>query len=545
MSRTFLAILAAAVIGCSQAPTRVHVDVDASMVTGLDHYQLRVGDRTALSDPLPALDVWLPDADAGKAMNIDVWGLADGKQVGYGASSMVPQLHGRIDAAVTLSPVSCGLLCTEGDVACAHAAGGDESLTCEQQTNGCLAWTATACPNAMPYCSNGTCGTTCSDECAAGQTDCASAVSMRTCETSTSGCLQWSDAMACATGEACTNDRCSTGVTCSHDGDSCDDGDDCTVHDTCNGGVCAGTPKTCTASPPMCASSTSLRTYTSSCMSGSCVETHTDQTCAHGCEYGVCRAWKAVSTFSGRGCALRADGSVACWGFGAIDEETGSYTAVSSGYRTACALASTGAIVCWGWGVPALTPPSGSFVALATGGDAVVCGIAATGTVTCSGSNAWGIENVPAGSYASIDLAPLQACGIRTNGTAVCWGGAGHPLAPPSGTFRAIDVGESHACGLRTNGTIVCFGDNSYGQIDAPSGTFIAVSSGFNTSCAIRTNGAIACWGENNVGQANMPLGTYSAVSSSGSFSCGIPTDGGMLVCWGDNSEFELEVPAL
>ncbi len=71
-------------------------------------------------------------------------------------------------------------------------------------------------------------------------------------------------------------------------------------------------------------------------------------------------AYRAVSatTYGGRGCALRVDGTLRCWGDEGWDDDSGkalamrtpigSYKAVSVGDKSACATRPDGIAVCWG-----------------------------------------------------------------------------------------------------------------------------------------------------------------------------------------------------
>jgi len=85
-------------------------------------------------------------------------------------------------------------------------------------------------------------------------------------------------------------------------------------------------------------------------------------------------------------CAIRTDGTLACWPSG-IDEPTpppGTYVAVNGEWSRRCALGTDGTLTCWG---PEASPPlAGTFTAL-------------TG-----------------------DLPDWEACAIRTDGKLVCWG---------------------------------------------------------------------------------------------------------------------------
>jgi len=194
---------------------------------------------------------------AGEATTFEVWGLMGGQQVAYGMTTVTPALHASVSVTVTLSAVSCGPWCTDGDAECMQ----DGTATCAAQANGCLGWSTVApCPATAPYCANGACAAQCTDECAMGQTECDSAVTMRTCGPSpTSTCLVWSMPVACASGQTCSGQACATATACATDGAACDDGDACTQDDTCEGGTCSGTP-TCTTAPanadPTCSSGT-------------------------------------------------------------------------------------------------------------------------------------------------------------------------------------------------------------------------------------------------------------------------------------------------
>jgi hypothetical protein len=65
----------------------------------------------------------------------------------------------------------------------------------------------------MPFCSNGACAESCSDECTSGATKCEGSTGERTCgQFDTDSCLEWGPAVACANG--CSNGACTAGPTC-------------------------------------------------------------------------------------------------------------------------------------------------------------------------------------------------------------------------------------------------------------------------------------------------------------------------------------------
>lgn len=97
-------------------------------------------------------------------------------------------------------------------------------------------------------------------------------------------------------------------------------------------------------------------------------------------------------------CALREDGSVACWGsdfYGESRPPRGSFTAISVEGEDACALGAAGAVTCWGrdqYGE--LTPPDEVFVQVVAG-DVISCGIRADGRGECWGYDQNGVATLP------------------------------------------------------------------------------------------------------------------------------------------------------
>lgn len=61
-------------------------------------------------------------------------------------------------------------------------------------------------------------------------------------------------------------------------------------------------------------------------------------------------AFFAVTTGSIHACAIRVNGTLACWGDNAHDETdapTGTYKDLAVGYYHDCAIATDGAMTCW------------------------------------------------------------------------------------------------------------------------------------------------------------------------------------------------------
>ena len=110
----------------------------------------------------------------------------------------------------------------------------------------------------------------------------------------------------------------------------------------------------------------------------------------------------ALAAGSFHNCALRSDGSVACWGSNWTGESTapsrGHFTAVAAGYFHSCGLHSDGSVECWGGSSSVRAVPAGErFTAIASG-TYHVCGLRANGSVVCWGDNSDGQATPPINS---------------------------------------------------------------------------------------------------------------------------------------------------
>ena len=187
------------------------------------------------------------------------------------------------------------------------------------------------------------------------------------------------------------------------------------------------------------------------------------------------------------------------------------FVSISSGHTHTCALREDGTAACWGDSFHGQTsPPEGErFVSIVSPGE-YTCGLRADGAILC-----WG-------SYY-----PLERGTTAWQQETFALIGAG--------------TDSSHACGLRENGSILCWGADDFGQASPPLGEqFIAISAGSRHTCALRRDGSPVCWGTNNgpsrgewLGQAWPPEGErFTAISSGSFFTCALRADG-TPVCWG------------
>ena len=298
---------------------------------------------------------------------------------------------------------------------------------------------------------------------------------------------------------------------------------------------------------------------------------------AQTCTAGTCGASNsAVSGISvgiNHSCALRADGTMACWGSNSIGElgrdgtsafepGAGDVPGITTGlslasdFRQTCVLLGDGTVRCWGYNAEGQLGIGNTF-----NSDSPVQVL-----------NLDGVIKLESGLY--------HSCALKSNGTVVCWGkndsgqlGEGttqtrtQPVEPVVGLDDVFDIaaGENHTCALRAGGKVVCWGANASGQLGnglntphlvpvdiAPGNALlsgarrIAVGNAF--SCALKTDGTVACWGNGDFGQLGDDNGTTSPTPVLASdlaevteivaghhHVCAI-TSSKLLFCWGRNN---------
>ena len=215
-------------------------------------------------------------------------------------------------------------------------------------------------------------------------------------------------------------------------------------------------------------------------------------------------SYQAVAQGDYHTCAIRDDGALACWGLNEYGEltppENGPYTAIAAGYRDTCAIGEGGDVDCWGLSVEwdELSDPDGEFTALAASGWGF-CGLRTDGTIWCWGSDyEYGGRTWPEGEFTAV----AGRCAVRVDGSVLCWGSdILDRNTPPATSFKQVSAGPLHACGIQSDDTLACWGDNNYFEATPPSGTYRSVAVGWAHSCAIAMDGTLACWGDNLTSQ--------------------------------------------
>ena len=348
---------------------------------------------------------------------------------------------------------------------------------------------------------------------------------------------------------------------------------------------------------------------------------------------------KAIATAQWHSCALREDGTIACWGDNdsgllgsghtseeleesAVPVQVADITdaiAIAIGKWHSCALREDGTIACWGsdnglgrfgeiesdfqgtaqlgtFPVPVQVTDITDAVAIATGEDHS-CALHQNGKISCWGYNLWGrLGNGQSGAEESdtpIEVAGISnakdiaagdeshTCVLHESGSISCWGyftqlGLDYAIASIEiveieGISNAIDIaaGWFHSCALHETGTISCWGFNGASQLgngltpEELEYSFVpvevegiadatAVATGSSHSCALYENGTISCWGYNRWGQLGngtdensaSPVQVSSitdatAIALGNDFSCAV-LENGVVACWGRNGHGQL-----
>ena len=256
-------------------------------------------------------------------------------------------------------------------------------------------------------------------------------------------------------------------------------------------------------------------------------------------------------------CALRKDGSVACWGYFPYGQDRIARSAerplsLSAGFATTCGRRTDGSVVCLGSdGSGQEADVKGPFAEMSAGWYSV-CGLRTDQTMLCWGGNDRQQLEFPAGTYNDVSAGRNHNCAVRTDGTVYCTGGFPTAPTPDAGrSYVRVSMGEAHACAIRSDGTIACWGSNSAQQLEGipTSGTFTQVSAGSAATCALRTDGTILCWGYDGPGGGglvrpeNIPVGPFVRVTVGGYHACA-QRSSGAITCWGRGDRGQLNVPA-
>jgi alpha-tubulin suppressor-like RCC1 family protein len=304
---------------------------------------------------------------------------------------------------------------------------------------------------------------------------------------------------------------------------------------------------------------------------------------------------------SGSPCLLFGDGAIHCWGTfaqgisaevangqPALVQESGA-VALALGARHGCALLAEGTVACWGDNslaqlgngpgeaspLPRLVQGIEDAVAIAAA-EETTCVVTQRATAECWGGMLEqflpqpGPTELP-GLQGVVDVAlgslRTEVYALTSDGQVYTWG---EPIGTGSGVAELqagpvipgaveLDAGSFHLCARTDTGQVLCWGrSNSYGALGrSPSfersaeplliddwSDVVALGAGQDHNCVVRADGSVWCWGKSILDDGDLqfdisPLpfqirGVSSArsLSRGGDGSCAILADTS-AVCWG------------
>ena len=256
----------------------------------------------------------------------------------------------------------------------------------------------------------------------------------------------------------------------------------------------------------------------------------------------------AIAAGEAHTCALRQNGTAACWGGGLYGQRgdgvqtqsqatpqevravggAGALTdaaAITAGANHTCVLHAGGAVACWGWGLHGQRGDGSTAVSRTTPQEVQAVG---------GGGRLSGATAITAGG--------LHTCALLPGGTVACWGlgdsgqrGDGTTTrlqtapvvvraaggAGPLTGATALAAGAAHTCAILQGGAVACWGAGGSGQrgdgnaapvqaapqdVRAIGGEgklsgVTALAAGGSNTCAILQDGTVACWGYGVDGQ--------------------------------------------
>jgi hypothetical protein len=194
------------ITACSgKSSTQIHASVVFDDNFGLNALLVNANGETRSVDALHDLTISVPDSWAGKPMVFAVAGLIDTDKKSYGKVEVTPKLNDTVDVEMTLQPLQCAQPCAEGATRCE----GNGVATC-LVVDTCSVWSQPVdCDLSLPFCSDGKCAATCTDECTADALVCDGTGATKSCgQADSDTCLDWKDPIACPAAQTCSNGAC-------------------------------------------------------------------------------------------------------------------------------------------------------------------------------------------------------------------------------------------------------------------------------------------------------------------------------------------------
>lgn len=171
------------------------------------------------------------------------------------------------------------------------------------------------------------------------------------------------------------------------------------------------------------------------------------------------------------------------------------------------------------------------------------------------GLECWGrTENfedvIPQGSFVDVAVTLDKVCAMDTNGELTCWGFYGGTEYAPTGQMGQLVSSINHFCALTSTDGMVCWGAeypaNTSGILGFWFGPYESVTVSGSLSCGLTPSGGTACHGwDEHPGLTQQPPEPLDELVVGGAHLCGVAESDGEVVCWGDNTFNQCDVPNL
>ena len=214
---------------------------------------------------------------------------------------------------------------------------------------------------------------------------------------------------------------------------------------------------------------------------------------------------------------LRPNGALVGWGAVPGGAPSGEFTDVAGCNLSACALRADGSIAWWGFNEAGVgNVPIGRFVEV-DGAGANFAARRADATWVIWGDNSSGqVSGAPKGPVSELKVGPWYLLARGVGGDVRVWGFVPSGVdALPQGALHSLWPAHTHAVALRADGSAVCWGSNADGQCDAPGGPFRQIAAGGESrgfSVGLRPDGTLVSWGFNGNGEGNVPATKVSRI---------------------------------
>lgn len=166
-----------------------------------------------------------------------------------------------------------------------------------------------------------------------------------------------------------------------------------------------------------------------------------------------------LGDLNSRVCVLDSNGMLECYGpaDGLPDLPTGPFISMAIDVHFGCAIREEGTLACWS--VEGEPYPDGKFQKVVIGG-AHTCGLHEDGTIECWASdNEFGQASPPQDVFVDLAAGTTHTCAISTDQAVVCWGSDyDGVMDAPQGEFVSLAAGVDYTCAIRADRSLACWG---------------------------------------------------------------------------------------